>query len=133
MPDYPFTYAAAPPHPVAPGGTRVRLFRRRARPGEEAPREGPGEEEPSGWRALLTAAVAELNEAFAKGAAPFSCVLEEDRRGLSLRILHLSEDGSPVAPQGPVEEIEEFLDPAELPRWLARLRSHLGILVDDRV
>ncbi len=133
MPDYPYIYAANSPLRVTPGGTRTRFFRRRhPAEGEE---ETPGPErsaEEARWFELLSAAVAELNEALQRSRAPFACTFEEDERGLSLRVFHLAEDGSPVSSGESPEEIDVSLDPADLPVWLARLRSHLGVVVDER-
>ncbi len=126
MPDYPYVDPSPALPPVGPGGTQMRLFRRRER--EEPGRErSPQEEEANdaAWEGLLEDAVGELNAAFRRDGVPFTCVLEEDDRGFSLSILREG-DGS-----APREVEEEFLDPTELPRWLARLRLRLGLLVDE--
>ncbi|MBI5443543.1 MAG: hypothetical protein HY900_20325 [Deltaproteobacteria bacterium] len=133
MPDYPYPYAMNPTRPIGPGGARLRLFRRRPRPEEEPGFEtAPAEADLARWRELLAGSVAELNESFQASQAPFRCALEEDEAGVSLRLFRLAEDGSVSAPEGLPEEIEEHLELAELPRWLARLRSRLGIVVDER-
>lgn len=126
MPDSPYVYATGAARPVEPGGTRVRVLRRRKPEDEpdEEPRE-PGAEDR--WRELLATAVDELNEAFREGGAAFRCTLEEDESGLCL---HVHRTGG----QGPgPSDVEEVLDPADLPRWLARLRTRLGLLVDQKV
>jgi hypothetical protein len=133
VPDYPYAYGVNPVHPIGPRGARLRFFRRRA--GEEeqtAPASPAGVDEMARWRELLSGSVAELNASLERSGAPFRCALEEDDTGLSLRVFHLAEDGS-APPLDPLaEEVEEHLDPADLPRWLERLRSRLGIVVDER-
>jgi hypothetical protein len=126
----PLVHGTGGAQPVAPGGTRVRFFRRRRREGEgeEAGREGENRDErdEAKWRALLEEAVEELNTAFRDAGVPTSCALEEDEHGLCL---HVRRHGS----GGASEELEEeVLDPADLPKWLARIRTRLGLLVDER-
>jgi hypothetical protein len=127
MPDYPYVYTSDPLRQVAPGGTRVRFLRRRPRKGEEeesgtSPEGGKDRGDP-GWRSLLETAVQELNDSFRDAKVPFSCTLEEDEDGFTLQVRPWGDGGDPG-----VEE--ELLEPADLPQWLARLRSRLGILVD---
>lgn len=126
MPDHPYVEPSPPLPPVEPGGTQVRLSRRRERR-EPSQEQGPQDEaaNDSAWEELLQAAVAELNAAFRDGGVPFRCELEEDAQGFSLSIRRQG-DGSPP---GDVEEV--VLSPAELPRWLARLRLRMGLLVDE--
>ena len=127
MPDYPYVYESTGPRPVAPGGTRVRVLRRRDQEAEgetEQEREGEGSTERS-WRQLLENAVGELNDAFRRSGVPFHCLLEEDAQGLCLHVRREGDDG--VA-----EEVEEeVLAPSELPHWLTRFRTRLGILIDE--
>lgn len=129
MPDYPYVYGQAPPRPVGPGGTRLRVFRRRP------PREGEAQvpaqaEEEAPWAALLESAVAELNASFLRSQAPWSCRLEEDQAGLLLRVIHKD---AAEGPDSMPEEVDEVMEPADLPAWLARLRARLGLLIDETV
>jgi hypothetical protein len=130
MPDYPYVYATAPPRPVQPGGTRVRVLRRgaghkgarREEGGDEGRDRGPEDE---AWRQLLADAVAELNRSFQRAGAPFACVLEEDAEGILLRVRRQGEDGA-------AEDLdEETMEPHELPLWLQRIRVGLGLIVDE--
>jgi hypothetical protein len=126
MADPPFVYATAAPRPVEPGGTRVRVRRRRPRgEGDDAERGAEGSLEEDAWRALLVEAVADLNAAFQRAAVPFLCVLDEDEAGYTL---HVRREG---AGEAPAELEEETLEPRDLPRWLARIRTGLGLLVDE--
>ncbi len=124
MADAPYVYAPSALRPVAPGGTRLRVPRRR-NPKEQP----PGDEGEAGseaeWGELLEASVDELNRAFEGAGAPFRCHLEVDEGGLSLVVRRT--DGDPG--EG---EVEEALSPADFPQWLGRLRSRLGLLVDQR-
>jgi hypothetical protein len=131
VPDYPYVYSSNPARPSTPGGTRHRFFRRGPPSEEEGATREEAERERLRWLELLSVAVAELNETFQKAAAPFSCRIEEDGAGLSLRIYPLAEDGATKA-FSEFEEREEYLDPAEFPKWLDRLRSMLGIVIDER-
>ena len=129
MPDYPYVYGTGALRPVAPGGTRIRLFRRRQEETEGDKNEPPhGEQgqDQSGWAEMLREAVEELNASLLRAGAPFRCSLEEDEGGLVFQVRR--EGGQP----GPPEVEEEILDPAELPRWLARIRSRLGVLIDEK-
>jgi len=125
MADPPLVYAAAGLRPVAPGGTRVRVLRRRPQ------QEGAGEDasgdnrEEEAWRTLLVEAVEDLNASFLRAAVPFLCVLDEDEAGYTL---HVRRQG-PGAEPADVEE--ETMEPQDLPRWLARIRTGLGLLVDE--
>ncbi len=130
MPDYPYVHAAAPPRPVQPGETRARVLRRgsgqggagREEGGEEGRARGP---EDDAWRQLLAEAVAELNGSLQRAGAPFTCTLEEDEEGITLRVRRGGEDGT-------AEEVdEETLEPDDLPLWLERLRVGLGLIVDE--
>lgn len=126
MPDYPYVDPSPPLPPVGPGGTRVRLFRRQEH--EEPDQErSPQEEEANhaAWEELLKDAVGELNASFQRDGVPFTCVLEEEDQGFSLSVVREGDGGAARAVE------EEFLAPAELPRWLARLRLRLGLLVDE--
>ena len=129
MADYPYVYGSVGPRPVEQGGTRVRVFRRRRgesseeKASEEGGREAGGEE---AWRSLLEEAVEELNRSFEQAGVPFTCLLDEDEEGLFLHVRREGEDGS----EQDVEE--ELLDPADLPQWLGRLRTRLGILLDEK-
>lgn len=128
MADPPFVHPAAGPRPIEPGGTRVRVLRRRPsrEEGEENPEErGEGQEEDA-WRALLLEAVDDLNASFRRASVPFLCELEEDEAGYTL---HVRREGD--AEGVPTELEEEILDPRDLPRWLARIRTGLGLLVDE--
>ncbi len=129
MPDYPHVHGSLTVRPVGAGGTRIRLVRRR--PGE-AEGEETGEnsaerkdQRDSAWRALIEEAVRELDASLRAAGAPFTCGLEEDEDGLILQVRRHRREG--VAPE--VEE--EYLEPTDLPEWLARIRSRLGILVDE--
>jgi hypothetical protein len=69
--------------------------------------------------------VDELNASFRSAGAPFACALEEDAKGLSLRVRRHGDAGAG-------EDVEEeVLEPHELPRWLHRIRVGLGLLVDE--
>jgi len=128
MADPPFVYPAAGPRPVEPGGTRVRVLRRRPprEESEENPDErGEGQEEDA-WRALLLEAVEDLNASFRRASVPFFCELDEDEAGYTL---HVRREGA--GGEVPSELEEETLDPRDLPRWLARIRTGLGLLVDE--
>lgn len=129
MPDSPYVYGTQAPRAVEPGGSRLRVFRRRAPARGEASEEARGSGDEAGWRALLAEAVAELDDAFERAGTPWRCRLEEDEEGFVLRVSRPSADQAP----GPADEVEEVLDPADLPAWLARLRARLGLLVDERV
>ncbi len=131
MPDYPYVYGEGPVRPIGPGGTTRRVFRKRATAQGGAPVEERYEEgQDLAWRRLLEEAVEELNASFSRSQAPFACFLEEDGAGFALRVRRLDVEGGASDEEG--ETIEDFLDPAELPQWLARLRAHLGILVDEK-
>ncbi len=126
MPDHPYVYASPAPRPVEPGGTRIRVFRRRPRQeegGEEDRREA--EERLARWREVLAQAVDELNRAMEEAGLPHRVRLVEDAEGF---LLHVSTGAD--GPH-PALEAEELLDPADLPRWLGRLRARLGLLVDE--
>lgn len=130
MPDHPYVYATTPARPVQAGGTRVRVLRRGSQP-EGGPEEEEGGEDrdeaaaEEAWRTLLTQAVEELNASFRKAGAPFTCALEEDAEGLSLRVRRHGEAGA----REDVEE--EVLESQDLPLWLHRIRVGLGLLVDE--
>lgn len=129
MPDYPYVYGSSETRPISPGGTRIRLLRRRGgqRQGGETGA-NPEEEKERGehaWRALLEHAVEDLNASLRASGAPFACALEEDEAGFILRVRREGEPGEAT------EIEEEVLAPAELPKWLSRIRSRLGILVDQ--
>ncbi len=129
MPDYPYVYAppgTPPPRPVEPGGTRIRVFRRRRGPAEEETGAGgeDAEERLRRWREALQEAVEELNAELAAAGLPHRVRLGEDREGFWLHVT-----GFP--PGAPPLRVDELLDPADLPRWLARLRTRLGLLVDE--
>ena len=129
MPEYPYVHGSTEALPISPGGTRIRLLRRRRGEREggeaEANPEGQKDRGEQRWRALLGQAVEDLNASLRASGAAFACALEEDEAGFILRFRRAGEPGE-------AQEIEEeILDPAELPRWLARIRSHLGILVDQ--
>lgn len=127
MPDYPYVYQSTGPRPVASGGTRVRVLRRRDQETEgETEQEREEQSSPGGsWHQLLEKAVAELNDAFRHAGVPFNCLLEEDAQGFCLHVRREGDDG--VA-----EEVEEeILSPSDLPQWLRRFRTRLGILVDE--
>lgn len=129
MPEFPYVYGLGSPRGVEPGGRRIRFLRRRAGKGgdSEDPAEKPEEHdaEEASWRVLLEDAVEQLNASFGRSAIPFLCVLEEDENGLSLRIRREGEDGSTETVD------EEILERSEFPRWLERIRSQLGLLVDE--
>ena len=127
MPDYPYVYATPAPRPVEPGGTRIRLFRRRPRQEEEEGGEErrEAEERLARWREVLTQAVDELNRAMEEAGLPHRVRLVEDAEGF---LLHVSTGAD--GPH-PALETDELLDPADLPRWIARLRARLGLLVDE--
>ncbi len=127
MPDYPYVYASPAPRPVEPGGTRIRVFRRRPRKGEEGAEEErrEAEERLARWREALTRAVDELNRAMEEAGLPHRVRLVEDSEGFLLHVSTGAEGAQPPL------EAEELLDPADLPRWLARLRARLGLLVDE--
>ena len=139
MPDYPYIYDAKAAHPVGPGGTRLRVFRRRETAYEE---EGGGEQREdhesssdreAAWRRLLNEAVEELNGSFRQSGVPFSCTLEEDDTGFCLRVfrqLHNQESEGAAAVAEEVEE--EVVEPSQLPLWLTRIRSRLGLLLDEK-
>jgi hypothetical protein len=134
VPDYPYVYAEGPVRPIQPGATRLRVFRRGPRrEGEpESPITAAGstrDDRDTRWRRLLEAAVGELNATLRKAGAPYVCHLEEDEAGFLLKVIH--RDGEPLE-EGP-DEVDEVLEPEELPAMLARLRTRLGILVDERV
>lgn len=126
MPEYPYVYGADSTRPVAPGGTRLRIARRRPRREPEKEGQDPGKEggEDSAWRELLEEAVAELNQAFRDRHVPFLCSLDEDPTGFCLHVRRTDAVGGEDA-------AEELIDPAELPQWLSRLRTRLGLLVDE--
>lgn len=131
MPDYPHIYGTPGPRPIAAGGTRVRMARRRtpSQSGEDrsGAEEGGGRDrEAATWRELLQEAVADLNASFQRSGAPFACALEEDAQGYSLVVKRVGDGdtGEPIE--------EEILEPSELPQWLARIRTRLGILVDEK-
>ncbi len=127
MAEPPFIYPAASPRPVEPGGTRVRVPRRRPRD-QETGAEGDEDKrrEEDAWRTLLAEAVDDLNASFRRAGAPFLCVLDEDESGYTL---HVRREGA----DGPFEELEEEpLAPQDLDRWLARIRAGLGLLVDEK-
>lgn len=130
MPEFPYVYGTDPALPVGPGGTRLRVLRRRprdeTRDGDRGPEQDGGGREDA-WRELLEQAVAELNRSFESARVPFVCTLDEDPAGFSLHVRRTD------AAAGGTEEVEELLEPAELPRWLARLRIRLGLLVDRTV
>lgn len=126
MPDYPYVYPDSPLRPVQPWATRLRVFRRRPGAGGQ-PEEPTGSSEAGTWETLLREAVEELNEAFQQGGSPFTCALEDDEAGLVLRLRHAAGHQA----QEPPEEVEEVLEPADLPAWLGRLRARLGLLVDE--
>jgi hypothetical protein len=130
--DYPSVFPENPVFPVGPGGTQVRVPRRRTRREEKNP---PRESDESEWRELLERAVAELNEEFRKHRTPYACRLHEDDTGFLLRVLRLDTPHPRLeTPEGPSEEIsEELLEPSDLPAWLARLRAGLGILLDREI
>ncbi|GAB6063019.1 hypothetical protein [Deferrisoma palaeochoriense] len=123
MPDYPYVYGTAAPRPVEPGGTRIRVFRRRR---EEQGEEG-GEEAADRWAAweeALAEAVEELNRDLEAQGSGVRVHLAEEEGSLFLTLT-----GLPGALPSPLPSAP--LDPADLPRWFARLRSHLGLLVDE--
>ena len=127
MPDYPYVDPSPAPLPVGPGGTRVRLFRRRE------PEEEPEEERShrdkaandAAWEELMESAVDELNTSFEQAGVPFTCTLGEDQHSMWLTVNRQNEDGGGESVE------EEVLEPADLPRWLSRLRLRLGLLVDE--
>ena len=129
MPDYPYVDPSPALRPVGPGGTRVRLLRRRER--EAAPEDERGHRDEAAndaaWEELLGSAVEELNVAFEQAGVPFTCTLGEDEHSMWLTVSRQSSghEGEPLALD------EEVLEPADLPRWLARLRLRLGLLVDE--
>ncbi|MBI5015963.1 MAG: hypothetical protein HZB55_10785 [Deltaproteobacteria bacterium] len=128
MPDYPYVYPEGAVRPIQPGATRLRFFRRRPRSeGEAEPHAAETPE--TAWGELLEAAIRDINAAFRQAGAPYTCVLEEDAAGFLLKVIH--ESGEPL--RKGTAEVDEVLEPADLPAWLARLRAHLGILVDERV
>ncbi len=131
MPDYPYVYGAQGPRPVMPGGTRIRLPRRRTpseggedRAGGQAGEGGGQDATP--WKDLIREAVADLNASFQSSGAPFVCEIEEDAQGYSLVVRRFG-SGEP----GEAIE-EEALEPSELPEWLDRIRARLGILLDEK-
>ncbi|GAB4278815.1 MAG: hypothetical protein Kow0092_34630 [Deferrisomatales bacterium] len=133
MPDYPYVYGAGAPQAVASGGgTRVRVFRRRRREpeqqdtGEDTGTDRGGDGADS-WREALARAVDDLNESLRRSGAALRCSLEEDAGGLTLVILEEGREGPPV------EIEEELLHPEELPQWLQRLRTRLGLIFDATV
>ncbi len=123
MPDYPYVYGAPASPPVDPGGTRYRLGRRRprrdGRAGEDAGDRGGDDERHEAWRSLLGDAVDALNRSMGASGRPHRFALEEDAGEFWLRV---------VLPEG--SGVEERLDPAELDRWLARLRAQVGVVLD---
>jgi hypothetical protein len=134
MPDYPYIHGTGGPQPVEPGSTRVRFFRRRRGGGEgegdqerdEATRDSGEHKDESKWRTALEQAVEDLNSSFRDAGVPMVCALEEDEHGLCLHIRRHGSDGTSEAVE------EEVLDAADFPKWLARIRSRLGLLVDER-
>ncbi len=128
MPDYPYVYGAAGPRPVEPGGTRIRVFRRRPRRGEEGGEQedrGSAEDRWAAWREALAVAVEELNRALeAEGLATRFRLVEEEA-GLGLEVTGLP-------PGANLPPLPEALDPGDLPAWFARLRTRLGLLLDRR-
>lgn len=123
MPDYPYVYGTAAPRPVEPGGTRIRVFRRRR--GEEE--EERGEETAdrwAAWEAALAEAVEELNRHLEAAGSAVRAQLAEEEGSLFLTL-----SGLPGALPSALPAVP--LDPADLPRWFGRLRSHLGLLVDE--
>ena len=104
------------------------MFRRRPRR-EEEPRVPAGAEDgrEEHWRELLEAALEELNEAFRRSGAAYACHLEEDEAGFLLKVVR--QGGPPLS--GISDEVDEALEPADLPVWLGRLRARLGLLVDE--
>jgi hypothetical protein len=88
-------------------------------------REGGNEHGGPGWRVLLAQAVDEFNASLHASGSAFACALEEDEAGFVLQFRRTAEGG-----EDPEIE-EELLDPTEFPKWLARLRSRLGILMDQ--
>lgn len=129
MPDYPYVYPDAPLRAVEPESARLRLPRRRARRPEEAADPASVEGSEAEWRSLLEEAAGELNASFRVAGAPWHCHIEEDDDGFLLKVMRQGADSS----AGDAEEIDEALEPADLPAWLARLRLRLGLLVDERV
>jgi hypothetical protein len=128
--DYPYVYPEGPVRPVESGGTRLRVFRKRPqREGTENEQESSTDPHAAAWRELLEKAVAELNEGFQETGAPYACQLLEDDAGFLLRVARGAQEGEVP---GSSEKVEEILQPADLPAWLARLRAHLGILVDEK-
>lgn len=127
MPDYPYVYAEGPARGVEPGGARVRVLRRRPR-GEKPTPEAP--EEPEAWEALLREAVEELNGAFRRTGAPFTCTLRADDAGFLLHVRHV---GEPRADPTEEDAVDEVLAPSDLPAWLRRLQTRLGLLVDETI
>lgn len=132
MPDYPYVYDTDAARPPGARSTRLRVSprkRRQADDGALADDRGddPSRESEASWRLLLEQAVVDLNSSFRQAGIPFSCTLDEDRAGFCLRVLRLTGDHSEETSS--IEE--EALTPADLGRWLIRLRSRLGILVDE--
>jgi hypothetical protein len=134
MPDYPYVYDSRAPRPIGLGGTRLRVFRRRppAEGTEHEENSGSAEESDARWRQLLGQAVEELNESFGHSGVPFLCSLDEDEGGFSLKISRIPGPGETAGAEDAPEGVEEAVEPADLPRWLARLRARLGILVDEK-
>lgn len=135
MPDYPYIYDTDGARPPGGRSTLLRVFPRKRRKGDDGALaddrgDDPSRESEASWRLLLEQAVVDLNSSFRQAGIPFSCTLEEDRAGFCLRVLRLTGEGSPGTSS--IEEVEEeALTPADLGRWLIRLRSRLGILVDE--
>ena len=132
MPDYPYVYDTNATRPVEYGGARLRVFRRRGREdegGEPDDHSSHGDYE-SKWREMLRQAVDDLNDAFRRSGAAFLCALDEDESGFCLRVFRLGAGGpgSDAMAEGVDEEV---VNPEELPLWLSRLRSRLGLLVDE--
>lgn len=104
----------------------MRVFRRRRGPAqEETGAEGEDTEERlRRWREALQEAAQELNAELAAAGLPHRVQVGEDPEGFWLHVT-----GFP--PGTPSLRVDEPLDPADLPRWLARLRTRLGLLVDE--
>ncbi|WP_025322498.1 hypothetical protein [Deferrisoma camini] len=128
MPDYPYVYGTAGPRPVEPGGTRIRVFRRRPRRGEEEGGEqdrDSAEDRWAAWREALADAVEELNRALEAEGVATRFLLVEEEAGLGLEVTGLP-------PGANLPPLPEALDPDDLPAWFARLRTRLGLLLDRR-